>query len=244
MRSVGGEGGDGVGEGLRAGEEGVVGFAGDLDETGVGQGLVQAAGDVGQPAGTEFADHEEGRDGEGGEAGEVVAEAVHRAHLAGPRRGHGRADGPERGLAELLDRLVGELQEVPQPEGEGLVEVAGLDGLLERGESVAADRAAQRDRRLVEDERRRGLVQGVGEGDQPAVGVAEQDRVRTGEVENGRDVVGLPLDGVLAVVTAGAPAAAVDRVGGEMRSQQVGEELPVLGRVEGARGNDQGGPAR
>ncbi len=121
---------------------------------------------------------------------------VHRAHLAGPRRSHGRADGLERGLAELLDGLVGELQEVPQPEGEGLVEVAGLDGLLEGGEGVAADGAAQRYRGLVEAERRGGLVQGVGEGDQSAVGVAEQDRVRAGEVEDGGDVVGLPLDGV------------------------------------------------
>lgn len=37
-----------------------------------------------------------------------------------------------------------------------------------------------------------------------------------------------------------APAAAVDCVGGEVRSQQVGEELPVLGCVEGTRGDGQG----
>ena len=83
-------------------------------------------------------------------------------------------------------------------------------------------------------------MQGVGEGDQSAVGVAEQDRVRAGEVEDCGDVVGLPLDGVLAVVAAGSPAAAVDRIGGDVRGQQVGEDLPVLGGVEGARGDDQG----
>jgi hypothetical protein len=129
-----------------AGEEGVMGFARDLDESGVRQGLVQAARDIGQPAGAEFTDHEERGDVEGGETGEVIAEAVHRAHLASPRRSHGRADGPERGLTELLDGFLGELQEVPQPEGEGLVEVAGPDGLLEGGEGVAADGAAHRDR--------------------------------------------------------------------------------------------------
>ena len=109
------------------------------------------------------------------------------------------------GLAELLDSFLGELQEVPQPEGEGSVEVAGLHGFLEGSDGVAPDRAAQRDRGLVEDERRRGLVQGVGEGDQSAVGVAEQDRVGPGEVEDGGDVVGLPLDGVLTVVATAHP---------------------------------------
>jgi hypothetical protein len=107
-----------------------------------------------------------------------------------------------------------------------MVQIALRHGLLEGCDGVASDGAVQRDRRLVEDEGRGRPLQGEAQGDESAVGVAQQDRVGAREVEDGGDVLLFALDAVVGAVAAGAVASAVDRVGGQVRGEDSGQGLP------------------
>nr|WP_261989095.1 hypothetical protein [Streptomyces sp. uw30] len=217
-------------------------MTGDLDEAAVRQRIIKVPGDAEQDGRAELPGDEERRGREAGESAEVVAEGVDGLDLPRPGRRHRRAPGPHGAAAELIDRLLRHLQEVARAQCERTVQVALGHGLFEGCDGIPSDGTVRRYRRLVEDEGRGEPVQGEAQGHEPAVGVAQQDRVRAGQVEDGGDVLLFALDAVVGGVTAGPVAAAVDRVGRQVRCEDIGQRLPVLGRVQGSGETTRGRP--
>jgi hypothetical protein len=162
-------------------------------------------------------------------------------HLTCPCRSERGACLPRGAAPERRDVLLRSLHKGAHSKSELFIQVAVRQQAVVCGQSfLSGDGAGRKERGLIEDRGCGDVVQGEAAGEEAAEGVPEQDGVGSGQLQDGRDVVPLPLDGAAGGVPAASVTAAVDGIGGHVVRQAVRHPLPVRSGAEGAVYQDQG----